>query len=308
MDEILKVIGVSKQIKKKKIIDKFSFSMSEGEIVGLLGPNGAGKTTLMRLIVGLIHMDEGEIVIDGFSVKDDFVHAIKNVGAVIETPELYPYLSGYENLKLLSRINGKQYIQNIDEIIDLVQLKESIHNKVRTYSLGMRQRLGVAQALVHNPKLIILDEPMNGLDPVGVKQLREYLKSVAKEKRVAILVSSHILSEIELLSDRVIVISDGKEISGIIKPSNKNCSIYRIKVNDLNDIDHILQKEVINKNFDECSFEMELSDEEVPQCIRRLVESNIDIYFCERKKEKLEEQFLNILQGGEKNDKNFVKE
>ena len=299
MGEILKVVGVSKQIKKKKIIDNFSFSMSEGEIVGLLGPNGAGKTTLMRLIVGLISIDEGEIIIDGFSVKDDFVHAIKNVGAVIETPELYPYLSGYENLELLSRINGKQYIKNIDEIIDLVQLKKSIHNKVKTYSLGMRQRLGVAQALVHNPKLIILDEPMNGLDPVGVKQLREYLKSVAKEKKVAILVSSHILSEIELLSDRVIVISEGKEIPGIIKPSNKNSSIYCMKVNNLDDIENILQKEVINKNFDECSFEIELSDEEVPQCIRRMVESNIDIYFCERKKEKLEEQFMNMLQGGE---------
>ncbi len=307
MDEILKVTGVSKQIKKKKIIDKFSFSMSEGEIVGLLGPNGAGKTTLMRMIVGLISIDEGEIIIDGYSVKDDFVNAIKNVGAVIETPELYPYLSGYENLKLLSRINGKQYIKKIDEIIELVQLKKSIHNKVKTYSLGMRQRLGVAQALVHNPKLIILDEPMNGLDPVGVKQLREYLKSVAKEKRVAILVSSHILSEIELLSDRVIVIADGKEISGAIKPSDKNRSIYCIKVNSLNDIDNILQKEIINRNFDECSFEVELSDEEVPQCIRRIVENNIDIYFCERKKEKLEEQFLNMLQGGEENDKNFVK-
>ena len=220
---------------------------------------------------------------------------------------LYPYLSGYENLKLLSRINGKQYIKKIDEIIELVQLKKSIHNKVKTYSLGMRQRLGVAQALVHNPKLIILDEPMNGLDPVGVKQLREYLKSVAKEKRVAILVSSHILSEIELLSDRVIVIADGKEISGAIKPSDKNRSIYCIKVNSLNDIDNILQKEIINRNFDECSFEVELSDEEVPQCIRRIVENNIDIYFCERKKEKLEEQFLNMLQGGEENDKNFVK-
>lgn len=299
MGEILKVVGVSKQIKKKKIIDNFSFSMSEGEIVGLLGPNGAGKTTLMRLIVGLISIDEGEIIIDGFSVKDDFVHAIKNVGAVIETPELYPYLSGYENLELLSRINGKQYIKNIDEIIDLVQLKKSIHNKVKTYSLGMRQRLGVAQALVHNPKLIILDEPMNGLDPVGVKQLREYLKSVAKEKKVAILVSSHILSEIELLSDRVIVISEGKEIPGIIKPSNKNSSIYCMKVNNLDDIENILQKEVINRNLDECSFEIELSDEEVPQCIRRMVEGNIDIYFCERKKEKLEEQFMNMLQGGE---------
>lgn len=306
MKEVLQVKNISKEIKGTKIVDEFSLSMKEGEIVGLVGPNGAGKTTIMRMIVGLIRAASGEIIIDGYSLQDDFINAIKRVGAVIETPELYPYLTGYENLLLLNKLNGKSNKQEIDEIVNLVQLEKNIHKKVKTYSLGMRQRLGVAQALVHAPKLVILDEPMNGLDPVGVKQLRDYLIYIAKEKKVAILVSSHILSEIEIMCDRVVMIAEGKELSGIFHEKT-NKFIYCVKINNLENIDKIIGWPINSVNNENSSFEIELEEEEVPACIKKMVQADIDIYSFEKLDEKLEDKFIDMIEGTE-NDKNFTGE
>lgn len=299
MKEVLQVKNISKEIKDTKIVDEFSLSMEEGEIVGLVGPNGAGKTTIMRMIVGLIRATSGEIIIDGYSLQDDFINAIKRVGAVIETPELYPYLTGYENLLLLNKLNGKSNKQEIDEIVNLVQLEKNIHKKVKTYSLGMRQRLGVAQALVHAPKLVILDEPMNGLDPVGVKQLRDYLIYIAKEKKVAILVSSHILSEIEIMCDRVVMIAEGKELSEIFHEKT-NKFIYSVKINNLENIDKIIGWPINSVNNENSSFEIELEEEEVPSCIKKMVQADIDIYSFEKLDEKLEDKFIDMIEGTEK--------
>lgn len=299
MKEVLQVKNISKEIKNTKIVDGFSLSMKEGEIVGLVGPNGAGKTTIMRMIVGLIRATSGKIIIDGYSLQDDFINAIKRVGAVVETPELYPYLTGYENLLLLNKLNGKSNKEEIDEIVNLVQLEKSIHKKVKTYSLGMRQRLGVAQALVHAPKLVILDEPMNGLDPVGVKQLRDYLIYIAKEKKVAILVSSHILSEIEIMCDRVVMIAEGKELSGIFH-EKANKFIYCVKINNLENIDKIIGRSINSVNNENSSFEIELEEEEVPSCIKKMVQADIDIYSFEKFDEKLEDKFIDMIERTEK--------
>ncbi len=297
MKKVLQASHISKVIKGKTIVDDFSIDMYEGEIVGLLGPNGAGKTTIMRMLVGLIEASKGEILIGGSSIRSDFIHAIEGVGAVIETPEMYPYLTGYENLSLLSNINGKVSREEIDEIIRLVQLENSIHDKVKTYSLGMRQRLGVAQALIHNPALIILDEPMNGLDPIGVKQLRDYLIYVAKEKKVAILVSSHILSEIEIMCDRVVMIANGKEVSDLAG-SGRHACIYQVQTNTLVGIKEIIDKEIMNENPVENTFQIELENEEVPGCIRRLVQGNIDVFLFEKHGERLEDRFISAIEGG----------
>lgn len=306
MKEVLQVEHISKEIKGKKIVDDFSLFMKEGEIVGLVGPNGAGKTTIMRMIVGLIRATTGEVVIDGYSLKNDFINAIKRVGAVIETPEMYPYLTGYENLLLLNRINQKNNRKEIDEIVKLVQLEKNIHNKVKTYSLGMRQRLGVAQALVHAPQLVILDEPMNGLDPVGVKQLRDYLIYIAKEKKVAVMVSSHILSEIEMMCDKVIMISEGKELLDAFHEKTDKF-IYRVKINKLENIDKIISQQIISINDKDSSFKIELKEKEVPDCIKKIVRADVDIYAFEKYNEKLEDKFINVIERG-KNDTSSVNE
>ncbi|QGG48024.1 ABC transporter ATP-binding protein [Heliorestis convoluta] len=201
---------VTKKIGKKNIIDGISFTIAPGEVFGLLGPNGAGKTTALRMLTGLMKPTEGEIRICGYSIQKDFEKAIQHVGAIIENPDLYMYLTGYQNLIHFARMSGNVDKKRIENIITLVGLGEAIHDKVKTYSLGMRQRLGLAQALLHQPALLVLDEPTNGLDPAGIRELRQYLQKVAHEEGVTVFVSSHLLAEMELLCDRIAIIQKGK--------------------------------------------------------------------------------------------------
>lgn len=177
-EPIVSLRNVTKRIGGKAIIDKLSFDVPRGEIFGFLGPNGAGKTTTIRMMVGLMSITEGEIFIDGNNTKTDFEKAIRHVGAIVENPELYKYLSGYNNLVHYARMIPGITKHRIDEVVKLVKLENRINDKVSKYSLGMRQRLGVAQAILHKPSLLILDEPTNGLDPAGIRELRDYRKSV----------------------------------------------------------------------------------------------------------------------------------
>lgn len=202
MKNILEIKNVSKKIGKKQILKDITLEVKQGEIFGFVGPNGAGKTTLIKTMLGLYKQDSGSITINGFNIKTEFEKAMENIGAIIENPEMYDYLSGKDNLKIYKMI-GNVSDEALEEIIKTVKLENRINNKVKTYSLGMRQRLGLAQALISNPKLLILDEPTNGLDPIGIKELRELLKKISKEKNISVFVSSHILSEIELMCDRI---------------------------------------------------------------------------------------------------------
>ncbi|MGG7179307.1 ABC transporter ATP-binding protein [Clostridium paraputrificum] len=206
--KVLEVKGVKKTLGKREIIKGLDLSVNEGEIFGFLGPNGAGKTTTIRMLVGLISPNEGDIIICGNSVQKQKEKALKNVGAVVENPELYKYLSGRENLMQIARIR-KVSKEEVQEIIELVGLKDRINDKVRKYSLGMKQRLGLAAALIGNPKLLILDEPTNGLDPSGIIDFREVVKKAARERGMAVFISSHILSEVQNLCDRVAFINGG---------------------------------------------------------------------------------------------------
>ncbi|MDO3408876.1 ATP-binding cassette domain-containing protein [Saccharibacillus sp. CPCC 101409] len=210
---VLKLSGVTKRIGKKTIVDGLSFEVRGGEIVGLLGPNGAGKTTAMRMMTGLIRMSEGDVTVAGSSIRDRFKEAIAQVGGIIENPEFYPYMSGFDNLKQAARMTDSVTDQRIAEVIGLLGLEEAQGKKVKTYSLGMRQRLGIAQALLDRPKLLILDEPNNGLDPAGIREMRDYLKQIAHSEGIAILVSSHLLSEIEQMCSRVVVIQNGRLVT-----------------------------------------------------------------------------------------------
>ena len=212
MAGVVEIQNVSKLIKGKTIIDSLSFEVNSGEVFGFLGPNGAGKTTTIRMIVGLIGITSGDIKISGYSVKNHFEKAVSQVGAIVENPEMYKFLSGYENLVHFARMSKGIKKEKIDEAVQLVGLTDRIHDKVKTYSLGMRQRLGLAQSLLHDPKVLILDEPTNGLDPAGIREIRDHLRMLAREKDMAIIVSSHLLSEMEMMCDRIGIIQKGKLI------------------------------------------------------------------------------------------------
>lgn len=205
--------NVSKQIGSKKVVEGISFSVYPGEVFGLLGPNGAGKTTLIRLAVGLISMTRGEILIDGYPLREAFTKAIDRVGAIIETPEFYEFLTGYQNLIHYANLSGRVDKARINEMVRRLNMESYIHAKTGTYSLGMKQRLGIAQALMHRPSVLILDEPTNGLDPLGIRELRETLRYLAGQERVAVLVSSHLLAEMEMMCDRVAILSKGQMVS-----------------------------------------------------------------------------------------------
>ncbi|EOP63221.1 MULTISPECIES: ABC transporter ATP-binding protein [Bacillus cereus group] len=210
---ILSVRDVKKVIGKKTLVEDISFDVKQGEVFGFLGPNGAGKTTTIRMLVGLIKATEGTISIGGYSIKENFREAMRQIGSIVENPELYTYLTGWENLKQFARMLGDISDERIIEIAKMVHLDERIHDKVKTYSLGMKQRLGIAQALLGNPKLLILDEPTNGLDPAGIRELREFIHKLVKEENMSVFISSHLLSEVQMICDRVAIIHKGKMIT-----------------------------------------------------------------------------------------------
>ena len=209
--EILKCENLKKIIKNKTLVENISFSANKGDIIGLVGPNGAGKTTIIKLILGVINLTDGKVLINGYDIQKDFVNAINKVGAIVENPDLYMYLSGYDNLKLIANNYRNITKERINEVIKIVGLEQRIKDKVSTYSLGMRQRLGIAEAIINNPELLILDEPTNGLDVEGIIEIRELIKELSS-KGIAILISSHNLTEIDNLCNRIIAIKNGKII------------------------------------------------------------------------------------------------
>ncbi len=211
--EILQVEGLTKRIKGKKLVEDITFTVHTGEVFGFLGPNGSGKTTTIRMLVGLIKPTAGRILVAGHNVRTDFRKAMENIGCIVENPELYGYLTGWETLKQYARMEGKIPDARLLEIIDQVQLSERIHERVKTYSLGMKQRLGIAQALISKPRLLILDEPTNGLDPAGIKELREFVRNLVEKENMSVFISSHLLSEIQLMCDRVAIIGEGRMIT-----------------------------------------------------------------------------------------------
>lgn len=212
LEPVVRIQNVSKKIGSKTLIDRLTLDIPPGQVYGFLGPNGAGKTTTIRMMVGLMSISQGDILIQGSSVKTDFEQAISHVGAIVENPEMYKFLTGYQNMLHYARMSPGITRQRIMEAVERVGMEHRIHDKVKTYSLGMRQRLGVAQAILHRPKLLVLDEPTNGLDPQGIRELRDYLRILAKEEGTTVFVSSHLLSEMELMCDTVAVIQNGRLI------------------------------------------------------------------------------------------------
>lgn len=224
MSNVLELSNIWKRIGKKMIIKNVAFTVEKGQIVGLLGPNGAGKTTLIRVIVSLMQLDQGNIMINGISLSKDYKKAIAQVGAIIENPEFYNYMSGYDNLMQYVRMARKEISKKeVDDVVKAVHLENNIDQKVKTYSLGMRQRLGVAQALLHKPVLLVLDEPMNGLDPKGMREFREMMLAL-RDQGISVLVSSHQLSDIEQIADHLVILQKGEVTHRVSMAEIKNGS------------------------------------------------------------------------------------
>ena len=226
-NKVLEVNKLSKSFGKRKVLDNINFNIYEGDIVGIIGPNGAGKTTLIKTILSLYKCDTGSIKICDYDIKKNLEEALSKTGSIIENPDMYLNISGRKNIEVISLINNINDKDYIEEIIKFVGLEDRIIDKVKKYSLGMRQRLGIACALIKRPKLLILDEPTNGLDPKGIKELRKMLKTISEKENMSILISSHILSEVENICDRVLIINEGKIISdfGIEEVKYKNISL-----------------------------------------------------------------------------------
>lgn len=299
--KVLEVNNLKKTLGKREIIKNISFSIEEGEIFGFLGPNGAGKTTTIRMLVGLIHPNEGSISICGYDLKNDTEKALREVGAVVENPELYKYLSGRENLMQIARIRNIPK-ENVNETIKLVGLEDRIDDKVRKYSLGMKQRLGLAASLLSKPKLLILDEPTNGLDPSGILDFREVVKKAAKEKGMAVFISSHILSEVQHLCDRVAFINHGtiKSVENVVNESMEtDTDIICLNLNeeiDLNELKNIEYVNSVRKSDD--GIEIILLSNKTPNLIKHLVNSNYNIEEVYKIRRGLEQRYMELVEGG----------
>lgn len=291
---VLELKNVNKSFGNKKVIDNISLEVREGEIYGFLGPNGSGKTTTIKMILRLISSDSGDIKVNGFDTKKQFEQAMECIGAIVENPDMYKYMSGIDNLKLHARIRNID-AKRINEVLEMVELKGRENDKVGKYSLGMKQRLGLALTLLHKPKVLILDEPTNGLDPAGIKKLRDILKEIAHKDGVAVFVSSHILSEMQLMCDKVAVIDNGKIVKiEEITTQEEKIETVELKINNTEKTIQILKEKFdIDAKKIGNSIEITLLSEILPKVIKELVSADVEIKAVIPKEHNLEEIFFN---------------
>ena len=290
-NEILKCEDLHKSIHGKEIIKGISFDIKEGEILGFIGPNGAGKTTTIKLIIGLQRLSKGAITINGYDIQKDFAKAIQRVGTIVENPDMYMYMSGYQNLKLVANLYPNIDKARIDEVVKLVGLENRIKDKVSKYSLGMRQRLGIAQAILHRPNLLILDEPTNGLDPEGMKQVRDLIAKLARQEKMAVMISSHNLTEIESVCNKICIIQNGQilednKLEDLKKAISKG--EYKIEVDATDKVKELLKDVEIEGN----TIIVKATREEIPNVIEKIVKNHIKIYSVTERIASLEEAFL----------------
>lgn len=301
---MLKAILEAKDLEKTfkngfKSVDGISFTVNEGDIFGFLGPNGAGKTTTIRMLLGIMKPTNGSVIINGYSVGKEFYKAVSKVGALIEGPDFYDYLSARKNLEIFATYSGVKDLKQIDNILDIVGIDSSRANDiVRNYSLGMKQRLGIAQTLLNNPDIIILDEPTNGLDPYGIRDMRTLIKRLSEEKGITIIISSHILYEIQQICNRVLIINNGKKVlyGDVEEILNSKDNVYEVICEDkerfISCIKNIQGINMINSS----SLRIELNSYPPEKLLRKLVEDGLNIKAFYPYKINLEEVFFNVLE------------
>ncbi|MDR1905307.1 MAG: ABC transporter ATP-binding protein [Clostridiales bacterium] len=296
---VLDVQNLTKVYGERKSVDNVSFQVYAGEVFGFLGPNGAGKTTTIRMISGLASVTEGEIFIAGYSIRKNFKKAVSCLGGIIENPEMYKYMTGYDNMKYYASLYNGITEDDIWEVVKLVKMENRIHEKVKKYSLGMRQRVGIAQSLLHHPRILILDEPTNGLDPAGIHEMRDFLKMLAHERGYSVFISSHILTEMQLLCDRVGIIANGRLLA--VKSMDEwtealsDTVNLKITVDCPNRAKAVIEEEfkidvVLNKNLINFTIAAEL----VQEISKTLARHEIAIMSMYTGEKSLEETFLEL--------------
>lgn len=297
---VLKVVNLTKEYNNRVAVNNLNFSIHAGEIFGFLGANGAGKSTTMKLITGLARATYGEIYVDKQPMSAYFTQCISKVGAMIETPYFYPYLTGYQNLKFYAKMYKNFSRTKIIEIANLVGLTTRLHEKVKNYSLGMKQRLGIAQSLLHNPKILILDEPTNGLDANGIREIKIFLRNLANKKHVAIMISSHILAIMESLCDTICIIDKGKikEIKSIdaIKRDCHRFGSHYIKTSKPNYAGVIIQEKFnIRVGVTKNKILFNTNEYQLAKIIIILTKNKIPIYSAGEVSYSLEDAFIDVV-------------
>lgn len=299
MEPIIETRHLSKTFKSFKAVDNLSFSINPGDIYGFLGQNGAGKSTTMRMLLGLIYPDSGEVLINGEQFNNSNRRLLSNIGAIIERPDMYGYLSGWDNLKMFAALSGQKITESrLHEVLELVDLKEREKDKVKAYSQGMKQRLGIAIALVHSPQLLILDEPTNGLDPQGIAEMRSLILSLSHDHGKTILISSHLLYEIEQVATKMLVIHKGKKIveGPVNELLNPEETLVDIKISPDDSIPSKLEQSawkpfVTNQTHTTLTFKMNIDS--IPELNRWLVANNVEVVSI-NSKHSLEAYFLSL--------------
>ena len=298
-EKIIEIRNLTKKFKKLTAVNNLELTVYKGDVFGFLGPNGAGKSTTIRMLLTLINATSGSIKIFNKNLIGNRKEILSKIGAIVEKPDFYLYLTAYKNLEILAEISGMDIEKNkIYEILELVGLKDRAKSKVKTFSYGMKQRLGIAQALIHDPELIILDEPTTGLDPQGMKEIRDLIIFLSKEKGKTIFLSSHILREIELIATRMIIINKGEaKVEGAVEDLlNEEKFKVKIEVNDIKKSIAIIQNTKWQQNYlsaENNRLVFELDKQNIPELNKYLINNNIDVSAIVPMR-SLEDYFLKI--------------
>lgn len=301
-NKIIEINSLTKKFNKLVAVDNLHLNVFKGDVFGFLGPNGAGKSTTIRMMLSLIKPSAGEIKIFGKNLPENRIEILRNVGAIVEKPDFYLYLTAYKNLEILGKISGADISKkNIMQMLELVGLENRAHSKVKTYSHGMKQRLGIAQALLHNPELIILDEPTTGLDPQGIKEIRDLILMLSKEKGKTIFLSSHILKEVEIIASRMIIINKGKTLieGKVDELLNSGINQVSYELNSSKDILKLINESRWQKYFKdnkENNFVFNINKDEICLLNKFFVENEVCVSSITPMR-SLEDYFFQITQG-----------
>ncbi len=304
---MLEIINIYKSFGSHTILEDINLQISRGEVFGFLGPNGSGKTTTIRIILGLIRPDKGTVHINGYNIKEHFYKAITCVGAVVETPYFYNQLTGYQNISLVANLHPDVSKKSVHEVLEIVGLSKHSKSKVATYSLGMKQRLGIARALINDPKLIFLDEPMNGLDPQGMFEIRELIVNLARNNKKSFFITSHLLHEIEQVCDKIAVIQAGKvieqgSVADLLGKTTEKIGIFTDSAEKayqlIKNLDYVLDVKIIKNRLI-----AEINKGYSGKLNKILVNNEIEIDYIIPRKHSLEDYYLELTSGGNKDDR-----
>jgi len=302
MNMVLQTVGLTKQYGTQFAVNDLNVNVEQGKIYGLLGRNGAGKTTAIRMVTGLLKPTSGDVILFGEKMRTPTKQCFRRIGALIESPAFYENLTAKENLKIIADLRGTQSKNSIEKALELVNLENETKKKVKQFSLGMKQRLGIAMAMMHNPEFIILDEPTNGLDPIGIQQIRLLIKKLSAENGVTVLISSHILSEIEQMADKVGIIDKGVLVEELTMDEirHRNRHYVKLTVSDMSKTVPILEKELAISDFqilNDNDIKIFQLDNNLKNMNRVLVSNDIGVSELSVKKGNLEEYFLKLTGG-----------